>query len=70
VVVSRLTYERQSLDVRAALEAAFLALHVSERPAAAPPRDEGEPAPGLMPEPVPVGLASLPAPIGRARPGP
>jgi cation/acetate symporter len=70
VVVSRLTYERQSLDVRAALEAAFLALHVSERPAAAPPRDEGEPAPGLMPQPVPAGLASLPAPIGRARPGP
>jgi cation/acetate symporter len=68
VVVSKLTYERQSLDVRAALEAAFLALHVSERPAPVTPRDPGKP--GLLPEPVPAAWTSVPAPIRGSRPRP
>jgi len=58
-VVSRLTYDRQSCEVRAALEAAFRALHVPEPRVAAPPDDmPDEPAlgssPGLRPVPETV----------------
>ena len=61
-VVSLLTYERQSTEVKAALEAAFHALHVPEPRVVAPPH--GRPtmprlafphaSPKLEPEPEPV----------------
>lgn len=60
-VVSRLTWDRQSLEVREGLDTAFQALHRPERraPAPMPPRDvpeePGEPAPRL-----PRGLEPVP----------
>jgi len=74
VIVSRITYGRLSVEVRAALEVAFLALHVPERrlerpsragdesdggPVSEPaPEPEPETAPEPVPEPVAAGLAS------------
>jgi len=60
-VVSRLTWDRQPIEVQAALEAAFHALHVPEpRPVAPPRRVPEEPGMGLprglepVPETVPA----------------
>lgn len=53
VVVSQLTYARQSTEVRAALEAAFHALHVPER-RTIHPREDRPPGPELSPGLEPV----------------
>ena len=59
VVVSRLTFERQPAEVRAALESAFNALHRPERPAIPPVVSPG----GSDPRPRPV---RVPAPAEHA----
>ena len=56
VVVSRLTFERQPAEVRAALESAFHALHRPERPAIPPvgPPGGSDPRPGRVRVPAPA----------------
>jgi SSS family transporter len=70
IAVSRRTYQRESAEVRAALEAAFQALHVPERRVREPAPDAGAPGPEVKPGFAPVPLASGAVPSGGVRPRP